>query len=54
VHLDHGEKDPRLGLKMIADLDCKGIIFVLLIKELDFLVQNDVVLNTFNGLCLTF
>jgi hypothetical protein len=37
----------------MVDLYCKGIIFVLLIKELHFPVPNDGVLNTFIGLCLT-
>jgi hypothetical protein len=39
---------------MVVELDCKGTIFVLLIKELHFLVPNDGVLNTFIDLCLTF
>jgi hypothetical protein len=39
---------------MVADFDCKGIIIVLLIKELHFPVPNDGVLNTFIDLCLTF
>jgi hypothetical protein len=39
---------------MVADLDWKGIIYVLLIKEVHFPVPNDGVLNTFIDLCLTF
>jgi hypothetical protein len=38
----------------VVDLDCKGIIYVLLIKELHFSIPNDGVLNTFIDLCLTF
>jgi hypothetical protein len=39
---------------MVAKFDCKGIIIVLLIKELHFPYPNDVVMNTFIGLCLKF
>jgi hypothetical protein len=38
---------------VVAEFDCKGIITMLLIKELHFSVPNDGVLNTFVGLCLT-
>ena len=38
----------------VADFDCKGIIIVLLIKELHFIVPNNGVLNTFVDLCLKF
>jgi hypothetical protein len=36
--------------RMVVDLDCKGIIFMLLIKELHFPLPNDGVSNTFIGL----
>jgi hypothetical protein len=48
------KRSPDQVRGMVADLDCKGIIFVLLIKELHFPVPNDGVLNTIIDLCLTF
>ena len=48
------KRSPNEVYGMVANLDCKGIIFVLLIKDLHFPIPNDGVLNTFIGLCLTF
>jgi hypothetical protein len=39
VHLELGEEDPKTGSWTATDFDCKGIIIVLLIKELLFLSQ---------------
>jgi hypothetical protein len=48
------KRSPDQVRGMVVDLDCKGIIYVLLIKELHFPDPNDGVLNNFIDLCLAF
>ena len=46
------KRSPNEVYGMVANLDCKGIIIMFLIKELNFPIPNNGVLNIFVDLCL--